>query len=68
MSEILRYVLVNEQDVEGDWEYSTFDEAKSDAQKTGHLAVIQRTYTYDDSELVWAPNNADTWPHESKAR
>jgi hypothetical protein len=67
VSEILRFVLVDRNNVEQDYEYTSFAEAKDQAVRQA-CAVIQRTYTYDDSELVWAPNNADTWPPESKAR
>lgn len=60
MSEILRYVLVDESDNEQDYEYEKFDEAVEAA--GSEMAVVQRTYTYDDSELVWTPNGKSTWP------
>jgi hypothetical protein len=66
MSEIiLRYTLVDENGCEIGREYSSFDEAKTDAQKQGHLAVIvwDCGIGWDGSaDLVWAPGNADTWP------
>jgi len=60
MAEILRYVTVNQEDQEGDYEYETMQEAIAAAGKSE--AVIERTYTYDDSYLVWTPNGSDTWP------
>ena len=64
MSEITRYVLVDKQDREGDYEYARFDEAKQ-AAGDDH-AVIERTYTYDDQELVWTPDGGNVWPPEEK--
>lgn len=66
MAEILRYVLVDESDVEGDYEYEKFDDAVKDAAKYGK-AVVQRTYTYDDQELVWTPDGSDVWPPSADA-
>lgn len=64
MSEIIRYVLVDEFDTDGDTEYETLQEAIEAAQRPGNVpsAVAQRTYVYDDSSLVWTPNGADIWP------
>lgn len=61
MAEVLRWVLVNADDEEGDYEYSAYRFAEQDAARLG-CAVIQRTYTYDDSELVWTPDGSDQWP------
>ena len=61
MSEILRFVIVDSDNNEGDHEYADRDEAIRDAGKQG-AAVIMRTYIYDDSELVWTPNGDDVWP------
>lgn len=66
MAEITRYVLVDRQDNEGDWEYDKYDEAVK-AAGNDH-AVIQRTYVYDDSELVWTPNGRDSWPPKGRTR
>lgn len=63
-AEITRYVLVDESDVEGDYEYDTKNEAIGVAVARGHHAVIERTYVYDDSTLVWTPDGSDTWPPE----
>lgn len=60
---ITRYVLVGQENREGDHEYESYDEAIMAAQ--GHLgryAVIERQYRYDDSELVWTPDGATRWP------
>ena len=62
---ISRYVLIDENNQEGDCEYESYDEAVAGA-GSDH-AVIERTYEYSDSELVWTPNGADTWP-PSKGR
>ena len=61
MAEILRFVLVDLGDQEQDYEYDTYQEAVTDARKYG-LAVVQRTYIYDDHELVWTPDGTDIWP------
>jgi hypothetical protein len=66
MAEILRYVHVDLNDNEGDYEYDTLQEA-IDAADEGE-AIICRTYTYDDSELVWTPNGGSTWPPEDNPR
>ena len=66
MAEILRYVVVDDSGVEGDWEYDKHDEAVSAA--GSESAVIQRTYIYDDSELVWTPDGSQTWPPQEIAR
>lgn len=63
MSEIIRYVLVDDEDSEGEWEYDKLDEAIAAAGKD--YAVSGRTYIYDDSELVWTPNGVDIWPPKS---
>lgn len=60
MSEIRRYVLVSQDDIEGDYEYDSYDEAVNDAGSTH--AVVERTYVYDDSELVWTPDGGSIWP------
>jgi hypothetical protein len=60
---IERYVLVDKQGIEGDWEYETFQEAQAAADDR---AIIMRTYEYDDSELVWTPDGSNTWPPKRK--
>lgn len=66
MSEILKFVLVDADGVEGDYEYDDCQEAIKSAGTTH--AVIQRTYTYDDSELVWTPNGRHIWPPKRASR
>jgi hypothetical protein len=66
MSEILRFVTVSPEDVEGDHEYDTEQEA-IDAAPEGH-AVIMRTYEYTESELVWTPDGGDLWPPSKRGR
>lgn len=60
---ISRYVLVDRDDQEGDYEYDRFEEAKEAALRDG-CAVIERIYEYDDSSLVWTPDGSDVWPPE----
>ena len=55
------YVTVDENDQEGDREYSDYNEAKKVAEPLG-WALIMRTYEYSDHELIWTPNGEDTWP------
>lgn len=57
MSTITRYVLIDRDGFEGDHEYESYDEAKDDAHARD-CGVIERTYVYDDSELVWPQQ----WP------
>lgn len=63
-AEITKYVLVDADDAEGDWEYDTKDEAIAQARITNEYAVIEQTYVYDDSTLVWTPDGSDVWPPE----
>lgn len=64
MATIERYVLVDRDDHEGEYEYETLDEAQG-AAGTTH-AVIARIYEYDDSELVWTPNGSNRWPPKAR--
>lgn len=66
MAEITRYVLVDRDDNEGEYEYERYDEAVA-AAGADH-AVVERHYVYDDSELVWTPNGADSWPPKRASR
>lgn len=58
---ISRYVLVDPDGSEHDFEYQRADNAVQDAQKQG-CAVVERQYELSDTELVWTPNGEDTWP------
>jgi hypothetical protein len=60
MGDILRYVLVDRFDREGDQEYDTLDEAIAAAGDDD--AVVERTYEYGGSELVWTPDGGQSWP------
>lgn len=62
MAEISRYVLVNEDDVEDDYEFDSYQEALREAQRRGNVAIVERTYVYDDTSLVWTPDGSETWP------
>lgn len=65
MPSISRYVLVDRNDQEQDYEYESYDEAVTAAGDTH--AVIEREYEYSDSQLVWTPNGRDSWPPRTKA-
>jgi len=60
---IERYVLVDQDDREEDYEFDYFQDAKTEAARIGK-AVAVRTYVYEDSELIWTPDGSDTWPPE----
>lgn len=60
MSEILKYVLVSDANVEADYEFDNYQDAVNEAGK--FRAVICRTYVYDDSELVYTPDESLVWP------
>ena len=62
---ICRYVLVTPDNNELDEEYDSYPDALEQAQKLGY-AIVERTYRYEDSELVWTPNGVSTWPPEEK--
>ena len=62
MSEIRKYVIVTDGNVEDDYEYDDPNEAIEKAGKRGRTAVIARVYTFDDSELVWTSTGDSTWP------
>jgi hypothetical protein len=57
---ILRYVLVDSNNIEGDHEFEHYDEAVQ-ACDDDH-AVIERTYEFSDSELVYTPDGGNVWP------
>ena len=64
---ILRYVLVDKDNYEGDHEYTDIDEARTDAEDRAERegtpwAVVERVYTYEDSNLVYTTNQSDVWP------
>ncbi|QWS68266.1 hypothetical protein SEA_VANLEE_150 [Gordonia phage VanLee] len=67
MSEVTKYVLVdvNDQPV-GDVEYDHFPNARDAAlARTANgepTAVVERQFTYSDSELVWTPSGRTDWP------
>lgn len=62
MSEIRKYVIVGPDNGEDFGDYDLFDDAQTEAIRRGDSAVIARIYEFADSELVWAPDGADTWP------
>jgi hypothetical protein len=62
MPNIERYVLIDSDNNEGDWEYESFKEAVGEAISQGDTAVVARIYEYDDSELVWTPDGSSVWP------
>ncbi|BBY54110.1 hypothetical protein H7J07_05730 [Mycobacterium koreense] len=62
MAEIRRYVTVDADDNESDWEYDSFDDAKAAAIRQGNAAVSCNIYEYSDRELAWTPDGSGTWP------
>jgi hypothetical protein len=63
MSEICKYVIVDADDVSEDYVYDTLSEAKeAAAQRNEPVAIIERTYTFEDSELVWTSTGDTVWP------
>ena len=66
MTVITKYVLVGLDNVEGDYEYDRYQEAQYEAvcrtTAGDPTAVFERTYTYDDTFLSWAPDDWDVWP------
>lgn len=61
--EIHRYVIVDANNVEENGDYDTLHEAKAVASKRQEpVAIIDCTYVFDDSELVWSNTGDDTWP------
>jgi hypothetical protein len=64
MADILKYVIVDENDVSDDHEFDTLDEAKDAAQGRDRVAIIERVYVYDDSWLMWTSTGGNTWPPE----
>ncbi|ANA86489.1 hypothetical protein BH762_gp029 [Gordonia phage OneUp] len=61
MAEIVKYVLVDSDDNEGDHYYDSLVEARQIARLTDQ-AVVAHTFEFSDSELVWTPNGDTTWP------
>lgn len=66
-AEISRYVLVGLDDMEGDVEYPTMEEAKIEALRLsgagqGQYAIVAHMYEYADTELIWTPDGESVWP------
>ena len=67
--DIYRYVLVDRKGVEDDDELDDYQEAVDKAQGFGTShAVVERTYTYSDSELIWTPDGSKVWPPKPRRR
>ena len=63
MSEIYRYVVVDDRDNADDCEHISFAEAVDAANARNEpAAVVRRVYTFDDSELVWTTTGDTIWP------
>jgi hypothetical protein len=57
------YVVVSLDDEYVSEEHAGKAEAVNDAESRDEPhAVVELTYVFDDSDLVWTPNNASTWP------
>ena len=55
------WVTEDREGLEGNHEYTRYDDAKAHAARLGH-AVKERTYEVADSELVWTPDGSAIWP------
>ena len=66
MANLTRYILVDAADRESDFEYESYEEALADASALG-AAIVERTYAFHDSELVWTPDGGDVWPPQVEA-
>lgn len=64
MTSIHRYVLVDEENQELDYEFMNYKEAEEVA--GNDHAVVRRIYEYSDSELVYTPNGSNNWPPATK--
>lgn len=62
---ISRYVLVDEDDMEGDKEYSDYREIEKLAIERG-CAIIERIYVYEDSNLIFTPDGEFSWPPKER--
>ncbi|MDH3291534.1 MAG: hypothetical protein OEO20_11385 [Gemmatimonadota bacterium] len=64
---IIRYHLVDSDDRVDDYPYDSYQEAYETARRR-NMAVLAYVYEFADSELIWTPNGADTWPPEKQRR
>ena len=61
MTEIRRYVLVDKEDNEEEYEYDRYVDALTATVGRMDVAIIARTYEYTESELVWTPDGSHVW-------
>lgn len=70
MADFHTYIVVDELDSYVGEEHDTFQEACNYAEALnrvgGRHAVVEFTYEFADSSLVWAPNNEATWPPKNE--
>lgn len=64
MSAIRRYILVDRDDNESDFDFDNYQDALA-AARAADSAVVAHIYEFNDSELVWTPTNDDRWPPTS---
>lgn len=63
MVEIHKYVIVDANDTSQDYQYDTLAEAKEAAANyEDPVAIIERLFTFEDSELVWTSTGDTVWP------
>lgn len=65
---IERYGIVNREDRVLDVRFITERAAVQNAKNLGGCAVVREVYHWQDSELVWTPDGADTWPPAGRGR
>jgi hypothetical protein len=57
------YVLVDTDNEDGDIEYDTLEEARNAASQMDEPhAIIEKLYTFSDSNLIETPDGGDVWP------
>ena len=64
-AEIRRYVLVDRNNNEEDYEYVDYGGAYQAACRR-NMAVVERIYEYADSRLIWTPDGGSVWPPEKR--
>ena len=61
MADIQKYLLVGRDGCEIGTYFDSYREAETEA-KRSDCAVVEHTYTYEDTDLVFTPDGSDEWP------
>lgn len=63
ISTILRYVIVNADNVDTYPQYDTYSKALTEALTRGSpVAIMEHHYVCQDSKLVWTSDGSNRWP------